>query len=67
MRCVYRFTDNVQVFSLQAGSAAAFFIRHPYHDLKGRQQAQKTLHSCGQRRSPNTVGATTVLRIPSYA
>ena len=31
--------DNVQL-SLQAQRSA---IRHPYHDLKGRQQAQKTL------------------------
>ena len=35
--------DNVQL-SLQAQRSA---IRHPYHDLKGRQQAQKTLQ-CGQ-------------------
>ena len=39
-------TDNVQL-SLQAGFIQRSAIRHPYHDLKGRQQAQKTLQ-CGQ-------------------
>ena len=34
--------DNVQ-FSLQAGFIKRPAIRHPYHDLKGRQQARKTL------------------------
>ncbi len=38
--------DNVQL-SLQAGFIQRSAIRHPYHDLKGRQQAQKTLQ-CGQ-------------------
>ena len=38
--------DNVQL-SLQAGFIQRPAIRHPYHDLKGRQQAQKTLQ-CGQ-------------------
>ena len=34
--------DNVQL-SLQAWFTQRPAIRHPYHDLKGRQQAQKTL------------------------
>ena len=38
--------DYVQL-SLQAGFIQRPAIRHPYHDLKGRQQAQKTLQ-CGQ-------------------
>ena len=38
--------DNVQL-SLQAGFIQRPAIRHPYHDLKGRQQLQKTLQ-CGQ-------------------
>ncbi len=52
--------DNVQ-FSLQAGFIKRPAIRHPYHDLKGRQQARKTLQR-GQIRSPKT-RATTVLHI----
>ncbi len=44
--------DNVQL-SLQAGFIQRPAIRHPcYHDLKGRQQAQKTLQR-GQRALPN--------------
>ena len=38
--------DNVQL-SLQAWFIQRPAIRHLYHDLKGRQQAQKTLQ-CGQ-------------------
>ena len=44
--------DNVQL-SLQAGFIQRPAIRHPYHDLKGRQQAQKTLQR-GQRALPKT-------------
>ena len=39
--------DYVQL-SLQAGFIQRPAIRHPYHDLKRRQQDQTTLHS-GQR------------------
>ncbi|APJ87652.1 hypothetical protein RG31_14755 [Escherichia coli] len=39
--------DYVQL-SLQVGFIQRPAIRHPYHDLKGRQQAQKTLQR-GQR------------------
>ena len=44
--------DNVQL-SLQAGFIQQPAIRHPYHDLKGRQQAQKTLQR-GKRALPKT-------------
>ncbi len=44
--------DNVQL-SLQAGFIQRPAIRHPYHHLKGRQQAQKTLQR-GQRALPKT-------------
>ena len=40
--------DFVMQFSLQAWFIKRPVIRHPYHDLKGRQQARKTLQR-GQR------------------
>ena len=52
--------DYVQL-SLQAGFIQRPAIRHPYHDLKGRQHS-----SVARVRSPKTC-ATTVLRILSYA
>ena len=57
--------DNVQ-FSLQAWFIKRPAIRHPYHDLKGRQQARIRRPSVAIVRSPKTC-ATTVFRSLSYA